>query len=103
MIRKNDTVMVITGKFKGKTGKVIEILPGTQRALVEKLNVVKRHQKPTQKLPQGGIVEKEASLDISNLLIYCSKCKKGVRIGVKLAKDGQKNRICKKCGENLGQ
>jgi large subunit ribosomal protein L24 len=103
MIRKNDTVVVITGKFKGKTGRVIEILPESGRALVEKLNLVKRHQRPTQKLPQGGIVEKEASLNLSNLMAFCGKCKKGARLGVKIAKDGKKSRVCKKCGENIGQ
>lgn len=103
MIRKNDMVVVTTGKFKGKTGKVLAVLSERGRALVEKLNLVKRHQKPTQKLPQGGIVEKEASFHLSNLMIYCAKCKKGVRTGVKIAKDKTKNRVCKKCGENLGQ
>ncbi len=103
MIRKNDTVQVITGKYKGKTGKVISVLVDRGRAIVEKLNMVKRHQKPNQKLPQGGVIEKEASFDLSNLLGFCSKCSKGVRVGVKVAKDGKKTRVCKKCGETLGQ
>ena len=102
MIRKNDTVQVITGKFKGKTGRVSVVLASEGRAWVEKLNMVKRHQRPTQKLPQGGIVEKEAPFRLSNLLIFCAKCAKGVRAGVKMAKDGQKKRICRKCGESLG-
>lgn len=102
-IRKNDTVQVITGKYKGKTGKVIAVLAERGRAVVEKLNMVKRHQKATQKLPQGGVVEKEASFDLSNLLIFCAKCSKGRRVGVKVGKDGKKQRVCKKCGENLGQ
>lgn len=103
MIRKNDTVMVTIGKDKGKTGKVIAIFAERGRALVEKLNMVKRHQKPTQKMRQGGIVEKEASIHLSNLMIYCSKCGKGVRAGVKLEKNGKKARVCKKCGESIGQ
>lgn len=103
MIRKNDTVMVMTGKYKGKTGKVVAVMAAEGRALVEKINMVKRHQKPNQKLPQGGVVEKEASLHLSNLLVYCPKCSKGARMGVKKAKDGKKQRVCKKCGENLGQ
>jgi len=105
MIRKNDTVVVITGKYKGKTGKVVAVLAEKGRALVEKLNMVKRHTRPTQKLPQGGIVEKEASFDLSNLMVWCPKCKKGRRTGIKESKekDGKKNRVCKKCGENLGQ
>lgn len=103
MIRKNDTVMVITGREKGKSGKIIAIFPDRGRALVEKLNMVKRHQRPTQKMRQGGIVEKEAPLSLSNLMIYCLKCKKGVRSGVKVGKDGKKTRVCKKCGESLDQ
>jgi len=102
MIRKNDTVQVITGKYKGKTGKVSAVLIEDGLAWVEKLNLVKRHQKPTQKLPQGGMVEKEAPLKLSNLMVFCSKCSKGVRVGVKLEKEGKKKRVCRKCGENLG-
>jgi large subunit ribosomal protein L24 len=103
MIRKNDMVQVIAGKEKGKTGKVIAILlGGGGKALVEKLNMTKRHQKPTQKMRQGGIVEKEAPIHLSNLLIYCAKCGKGVRGGMKFDKNGKKARICKKCGESLG-
>ncbi|MDO8643523.1 MAG: 50S ribosomal protein L24 [bacterium] len=103
MIHKNDTVMVISGKEKGKTGKVLAVFPSNNRATVEKLNIVKRHQKPNQKLKQGGIVEKEASVHISNLMVYCSKCRKPVRIGAKVDKDGKKTRNCKKCGEKVGQ
>jgi large subunit ribosomal protein L24 len=102
MIRKNDMVVLIAGKDKGKTGKVLEILHDKNRARVEKLNMVKRHQKPTQKLRQGGIVEKEASIHISNLMIHCSKCGKGVRTGMKMIKD-KKVRVCKKCGVSIGQ
>ncbi len=103
MIRKNDNVVVIAGKEKGKKGKVLSVLVGRNRALVEKLNIVKRAQRPTQKMPKGGIVEKEASIHLSNLMLFCSKCNKGVRSGVKIAKEGKKTRICKKCGESLGQ
>jgi large subunit ribosomal protein L24 len=102
MIRKNDTVQVITGKYKGKTGKISEMLLSRGMARVEKLNLHKRHQKPTQKLPQGGIVEKEAPFRLSNLMIFCTKCGKGVRTSVKVLKDGKKNRVCRKCGESLG-
>lgn len=102
MLRKNDMVVVLTGKDKGKTGKILQIFPERGRALVEKLNMVKRHQRPTQKLRQGGLVEKEASIHLSNLLIYCAPCKKGVRSGIKLEKEGKKVRVCKKCGEAIG-
>ncbi len=98
MIHKNDQVIVISGKEKGKTGKILEILRAAGRARVEKLNMVKRHQKANPAMKQGGIVEKEASIHLSNLMIYCSKCKKGVRTGVQVEKDGKKARICKKCG-----
>ena len=95
-------VMVTTGKEKGKTGKVLSILVDRHRAFVEKLNRVKKHQRPTQKMKQGGILEKEASLHLSNLMIYCTSCKKGVRTGVKVEGDGKKIRVCKKCGGTVG-
>ena len=100
-IRKDDTVMVIAGKEKGKTGKILKLLIDRDRALVEKVNLVKRHSKPTKANQQGGIVEKEASIHLSNLMFYCSKCAKPVRLGVKFLKNGKKARICKKCGEVL--
>jgi len=99
VIRRNDTVVVISGREKGKTGKVIGIFPELQRVLVEKLNRVKRHQKPTARMKQGGIVEKEAPLHLSKLMLYCSRCGKGVRAGVRLETDGKKIRFCKKCQE----
>ena len=102
MIRKNDTVMVITGREKGKSGKVLFVFPDEGRAIIEKLNVVKRHQKPTAKQKQGGIVEKEAPLRLSNLMVYCAKCAKPVRTGVRVEKDGEKKRVCRKCGGTIG-
>ena len=99
-IRKNDTVMVIAGKDKGKTGRVMALFPDIERATVESINKVKRHQKPTQKMKQGGIVDKEASLHLSNLMIYCAACKKGVRTGVQEEK-GIKKRICRKCRAHI--
>lgn len=106
MIRKNDMVQVITGKEKGKTGKVIAILAEEGRALVEKLNRVKKHQRPNPQNPKvgkGGIVEKESPIHLSNLMVYCSKCGKGVRIGIKFDEKGKKIRVCKKCGGPVGQ
>lgn len=99
MIRKGDNVIVTTGREKGKIAKVIAVFPGESRALLEKLNKVKRHQKPTAKLRQGGIIEKEAPIHISNLMLYCPKCSKGVRTGFKLMGDGKKSRFCRKCQE----
>ena len=100
-IRKDDTVMVMAGKEKGKTGKILKILTDRDRALVEKVNLVKRHSRPTRSNQQGGILEKEASIHLSNLMIYCAKCTKPVRVGIKFLKDGKKVRSCKKLNEAL--
>jgi len=97
-IRKEDQVMVMAGKEKGKTGKVSRVVPDKAVVFIEKLNMVKRHQKPTAKFKHGGIIEKEAPIAISNVMILCAKCKGPVRVGKKV--DGEKNvRVCKKCGE----
>ncbi|MEJ5348397.1 MAG: 50S ribosomal protein L24 [Desulfosoma sp.] len=98
-IKKNDTVMVIAGKEKGKSGKVLRILTKKDRAVVEKLNMVKRHMRPGAHSRQGGIVEKEAPIHISNLMVICSKCTDPTRVGYKILDDGRKARFCKKCGE----
>jgi len=100
-LKKNDNVIVIAGKEKGKSGRLMKILPKTSRALVEKLNTVKRHQKPTQTNRQGGIVEKESGIHLSNLMLLCPKCVKPVRIRKKEV-GGKNVRICAKCGETLG-
>ncbi|HFC47034.1 MAG TPA: 50S ribosomal protein L24 [Dissulfuribacter thermophilus] len=97
-IRKNDRVQVITGKDRGKVGKVLRVIPRKSRAIVEGVNIVKKHQKPTPG-SQGGIIEKEASIHISNLMLICPKCTDPVRVGFKILEDGSKVRICKKCGE----
>ena len=97
-IKKGDTVQLITGKDKGKTGKVIAVYPKRDRVLVEKLNIVKRHMKPNQQFKQGGIVEKEAPIRWSNVMVMCAKCAKPVRIKHKLINKESK-RICAKCGE----
>ncbi len=99
-IRKNDQVYIIAGKEKGKMGKVLKVITKDASVLVEKLNMFKKHMKGSQKNPQGGIVEKEGPIHISNLLMYCSKCSKPVRIGRKFVEEGKKKvRVCKKCGE----
>ncbi len=100
-VRKGDTVLVITGKNAGKRGKVLSVIPDRSRVVVEGVNVVKRHAKPTQRLPQGGIMEKEAPIHSSNVMLYCGKCNKPTRVGKKILEDGEKVRICKKCGENI--
>ncbi len=100
-VREGDKVVVITGKDAGKKGKVIEADPRANKVFVEGVNVVKRHSRPTRKLPQGGIQEKEASIDRSNLMVVCKRCNKPTRVGSKLLDDGSKVRICKKCEEAL--
>lgn len=98
-IKKNDTVMVIAGKDKGKSGKVMRLVPKKDRAIVEKVNMVKRHMKPNQQNRQGGILDKEAPIHISNLMLICSKCTDPTRVGYKLLDDDRKVRYCKKCSE----
>ena len=100
-IRKNDSVMVISGKEKGKTGKVLRVVPKEDSVLIERLNLVKRHSRPRGPQQPGGIVEKEASIPVSNLMIMCDKCNAPVRIGHKILTDGGKIRICRRCGEAL--
>src|SRR5690348_18091505 len=102
-IRKNDLVMVIAGRERGKTGKVLRVLPDTGKAVVERLNVVKRHSKPRGAASPGGIVEKEAAIHISNVMVFCERCNAPVRVGVKKAEaDGARSRVCRRCGEALG-
>jgi large subunit ribosomal protein L24 len=101
-IRKNDMVMVITGRDRGKTGKVLRLLPQRGRLIVERLNMVKRHTKPRGAASPGGIVEREAALDISNVMVLCDRCDAPVRIGFKLGADGSQSRICRRCGDVLG-
>jgi large subunit ribosomal protein L24 len=98
-IRKNDTVLVIAGREKGKRGKVLFVLSARDRVIVERLNMVKRHQRPTQKLRQGGIIEREAPLHVSNVMLVCSKCDKATRVGVRVLADDRRARVCRRCGE----
>ncbi len=103
-LRKGDMVEVLGGKYRGKRGKVLEILPRARRgarAIVEGVNVVKRHVKPNRKVPQGGIVEKEAPLPTARLMVVCAKCGEAARVGRRFLGDGTKVRYCKRCGEQL--
>jgi large subunit ribosomal protein L24 len=100
-IRKNDSVMVISGRERGKTGKVLRVLPDKDRVIVERVNLVKRHSKPKGPQQPGGIVEKEAAIHASNIMIMCDKCNAPVRVGRKLLADGTKIRICRRCSEAL--
>ncbi|MDO8434446.1 MAG: 50S ribosomal protein L24 [Candidatus Binatus sp.] len=101
-IKKNDMVMVVAGRDRGKTGKVMRVIPERGRVVVERLNMVKRHSKARGAASPGGIVDKEAALDISNVMIFCDRCNAPVRVGVKAAADGAKSRVCRRCGEAIG-
>ena len=100
-IKAGDTVYVNTGKEKGRTGTVRTILTNENKAIVEGLNMVKRHSKPTQKNPAGGIIEKEAAIHISNLALYDNNTKQPVKVGYKVQDDGKKVRINRKTGEEV--
>ena len=98
-IKKNDTVFVIAGKERGKSGRVLTVSPAKENVLVEKVNIIKRHMKPSRKYSQGGIIEKEAPLHLSNVLLVCPKCSKPTRVANTILQDGKKVRSCKKCKE----
>ena len=98
-IKKNDTVMLISGDEKGKSGRVLSVLPSKDRILIESLNMIKRHMKPSKKYSQGGIIEKEAPVRLSKVMLVCPKCSKPTRIGNIMLENGKKIRSCKKCSE----
>jgi large subunit ribosomal protein L24 len=100
-LKKDDQVEVITGKDKGRVGKVLRVLNGKNKVIVERINMIKRHTKPNEMNQQGQIVEKEAPIHVSNIQIICSECTKTGRIGKKILEDGTKVRFCKHCGESV--
>ncbi|MCH6544469.1 MAG: 50S ribosomal protein L24 [Candidatus Binatia bacterium] len=100
-LRKNDNVMIIAGKERGTTGKILKVLSEKDRAIIERLNLVKRHTKPRGPQQPGGILEKEASIHISNLMLMCDRCNAPIRFGHKVLGDGKKVRICRRCGETI--
>ena len=98
-IRRNDRVVVISGKDRGKTGRVIEVHPRKGKILVEGVNVVKRHLKANSRRGvQGGILEKESPIDVSNVMVICPHCAAASRVGHEVLADGRRSRACKKCG-----
>ena len=97
-VKKGDTVVVLSGKDKGKQGKIISAMPKKGQVVVEDVNKVKRHTKPSVKAPQGGILSKEMPLDVCKVMVVCPSCNKPTRIGHKEV-DGKNVRVCKKCGE----
>jgi len=100
-IKKDDKVKIVAGKDKGKIGKVLKVNRKKNRVLVENVNIMKRHTKPTAKTKQGGIVEGEAAIQVSNVMVMCNKCVTPTRIKMQRLEDGKKIRACTKCGEAL--
>lgn len=98
-VKKNDEVKIISGKDKGKIGKVLKVFPKKQRIIVERVNLIKKHTRANPKKQiQAGIIEKEAPIHVSKVMVICPECKRPTRIGKKFLEDGSKVRICKKCG-----
>lgn len=100
-IKKGDTVKVISGNYRGKTGKVLKVLLKRDRAIVEGINFIKRHTRPSQTIPQGGIIEREASIHISNLMLVVNNTP--TRVGYTRLEDGKKVRLAKKLGETVNE
>ncbi len=100
-LKKNDQVEVIAGKDKGRVGKILRVLKDQDKVVVERINMIKRHTKPTEMNQQGQIVDKEAPIHVSNIQLICPECTKTGRIGKKILEDGTKVRFCKNCGESI--
>lgn len=100
-IKKKDKVMVVAGNHRGKTGIVLKVFPETDRVIVEKVNLIKRHTRQSNQAPQGGIIEREGPVDASNVMLICPKCDNPTRTGTVVLKDGSRVRTCKKCKEML--
>jgi len=98
-IRKNDTVLVIAGKDRGKKGKVRSAFPKDGRLLVDGINFIKRHTRATRQIRQAGIIEREAPIHVSNVMLLCSRCNHPTRVGSQILTDGRKVRVCRSCGE----
>ena len=101
-VKKGDLVQVISGKDKGKRGKILRVIPRENKVIVENVNMVKRHQRPTPRLLEGGIVEREAPIYACKVMVVCPSCDKPTRVGYKFV-DDRKVRYCKKCGEIIDQ
>jgi large subunit ribosomal protein L24 len=100
-IKKDDHVVVIAGKDKGKKGKVLMAIPKKKRVVVEKVNILTKHTRPRKQGQGGGIIHQEGPINASNVMLVCEKCKKATRVGYKMLNDGSKARVCKKCGETF--
>jgi large subunit ribosomal protein L24 len=100
-IRKNDMVRVISGNDKGKEGKILKVFPGSNRVIVEKVNMIKRHTRASKDVPQGGIIEKEGPINASNVMLICPNTSKPTRIGKDILSDGSRARVSKRSGEMI--
>jgi len=100
-VKSGDTVVVISGKDKGKKGKILKVLPKENKVIIEGLNMITKHMRAQGPTQQGGIIQQEGAMDASKVMYYCDRDKVGVRVGYKFLEDGSKVRVCKKCGEIL--
>lgn len=98
-LKKNDLAIVLSGKEKGKKGRIITVMPSKERVIIENMNIIKKHMKPNRQNTQGGIISKEGSLHISNVMLVCPKCNKPTRISNAVIDNQKKLRMCKKCKE----
>jgi large subunit ribosomal protein L24 len=100
-IKRNDTVVVISGKERGRQGEVRRVFPLENKVVVQGLNMIKRHQRPRSLQQPGGIIEREAPLQISNVMLICKSCNRPTRVGFQKRQDGTKIRVCKRCGQDI--
>jgi len=100
-IKRNDMVKVLAGKDKGKSGKVLKVFPADNKAIVEGINYLKKHARKTQENPKGGVIQRENTINISNIAVICTRCSKPARVGFTELLDGSKARICKNCKETI--
>ena len=100
-IKKEDKVRIISGAYKGVEGKVLKVFPNDNKVIVEKVNFIKKHQRPTQQNPSGGVIEMESPINVSNVLLICSKCGEPTKAKMKILKDKSRTRICSKCGDMI--
>jgi len=101
-VRRDDEVVVLTGDDKGLRGRVLRVLPERRKVVVQGVNLVYKHVRPSQKNPQGGRLSKEMPVDMSNVAVYCPSCDGPARVGARFLPNGQKERRCKRCGNSLG-
>ena len=102
-IRRDDFVEVIAGKDRGKRGKVLRVHTDEGRIVVEKIHMIKRHMRPSRLTQQGGIIEREGKIHVSNVMLVCTRCDRPIRVGKKALENGQKVRVCRRCGDIVGQ